>query len=195
MTRSRHILLQWPAETRMQYARRGAAALACLILVMMLSACSGAQIGSAVATTTPSPTVDPILQQYAVAVHTYYQSFSDAINDEDNNCRLPKPTPWATCQTLTATVLTTGHALLAQLPATPPPAQLQAVDFALKQAAQASLAAYTQRAPAVTAHDGAGFENGNLSIGQAVSQQCDPVNQFNDIAPSGTHIEAPHGQC
>lgn len=130
-----------------------------------------------------------------MAVHTYCQSFSDAINDEDNNCRIPKPTPWATCQILTATVLSTGHALLTQLPANPPIALLQAVDTALKQAAKAALSAYAQRAPALTAHDSAVFETGNLLIGQVVSQQCDPVNQFNDVAPSGAHIEAPHGQC
>lgn len=183
------------SKTRMQSSRRATAALAGLILIVLLSACNGPQAASSAPTAAPSATIDPTLQRYAVAVHTYYQSFSDAINDEDNNCRLPKPTPWATCQTLSATVLSTGHALLAQLPATPPPAPLQAVDTALKQAAKAALSAYAQRVPALSAHDGAAFENGNLLIGQAVSQQCDPVNQFNDVAPSGTHIEAPHGQC
>ncbi len=183
------------AKTTMRSRDRAAASLAGLILIVLLSACNGPQAASSAPTAAPSATIDPTLQRYAVAVHTYYQSFSDAINDEDNNCRLPKPTPWATCQALTATVLSTGHALLTQLPATQPPARLEAVDAALKQAAQAALAAYTQRAPALTAHDSAAFENGNLVIGQVVSQQCDPVNQFNDIAPSGTHIEAPHGQC
>ena len=183
------------SKTRMRSRDRAAASLAGLILIVLLSACNGPQAASSAPTAVPSATIDPTLQRYAVAVHTYYQSFSDAINDEDNNCRLPKPTPWATCQTLTATVLSTGHALLAQLPATPPPAPLQGVDTALKQAAQAALAAYAQRAPAVTARDGAGFESGNLLIGQVVSQQCNPVNQFNDVAPEGTHIEAPHGQC
>lgn len=170
--------------------------LACLICVSLLSACGAPPSGLAAPKTTPSPTADPALQRYAEAVHTYYQSFSDAIDYEDNNCRLVKPTtPWTVCQAATASVLKTGQTLLAQLPATPPPAQLQQVDSKLKQVTQAALSAYAKRAPAVAAHDAAAFLTGNVAIGQAISLQCEPVSQYNQIAASGTHVEPPHGQC
>lgn len=179
-----------------QHAPRATGMLVCLVLMAALSACGTAQSGSTGPKTTPSPTTDPVLQHYAEAVHTYYQTFSYAIDYENRDCRLIKPTtPWTVCQSATASVLKAGQTLLAQLPATPPPAQLQQVDAMLKQATQATLSAYMKRAPAVAAHDTAAFLDGNVVLGQAIGLQCEPVSQFDRIAPPDTNVAPPHGQC
>lgn len=174
---------------------RAMAALMCLSIVMLLSGCVAAQSNTTVLRTTPSPTSDPVLQRYVVGVHTYYPPFSDAILYEDEHCRTVKPTPWTACQSASASVLTAGQTLLAQLPSSPPAAPWPTLDSALKQAVHAALSAYTARAPAIASHNSTAFEDDNVAIIQAVSQQCDLVSQFNQVAPSGNHIEAPHGVC
>lgn len=166
-----------------------------MLAAVLMAGCATAQSGSLAPKTTPVPTIDPVLQSYAVSVHRYYEPFSAALDTEDNSCRLVRPAPWTKCQSVTATVLATGRDILTHLPATSPPAQLQAMDTALKQAVQAVLAAYNKRAPAVAAHDSTAFDAGNVVIDQVINMQCDPINQFNAVAPSGTHIAAPHGQC
>jgi hypothetical protein len=166
-----------------------------LAALLVLVGCGTVQSSSLAPKTTPVPTIDPVLQAYAVAVHRYYQPFSDAVNNEDDTCRLVRPTPWTICQSATRAALAAGQDLLAHLPSTPPPAQLQAMDTALLQAVRAVLSAYQKRAPAVAAHDSAAFDAGNSVIDQVINMQCDPLTQFNAVAPSGTHIEAPHGQC
>lgn len=172
------------------------AALIGMILIVLFSGCGAAQANPTVPqTTTPSPTNDPVVQSYVVGVHTYYPPLSDAILYEDEHCRTVKPTPWTTCQAASASVFTAGQTLLAQLPPAPPAAPWPTLDGTLKQAVHAVLSAYTARAAAIAAHNSAAFEDGSVAIIQAVSQQCDLVSQFNQVASSGNHIEAPHGVC
>lgn len=174
----------------MHLTRRIAASMCALVLIALLGACGTTSARSTVPQATPTSTTDPAIQQYATAVQTYYQQFTSALNADLGSCRFGTgaPPPWTACQSTGTSVLTTGKALLAYLSTTTPPAQLQSVNTAMRQAVQEILSTFTKRASAVAAHNSAAFTADNLDIEQAMPLQCDPVKEFNAIAPQGLHI-------